>query len=304
MKGLGHQTLDAPARVETAERVLQDHLDAGAQRVGHAGRDGLAVQQDAAALHGFEAQDGAGQRGFAAAGFADQPYGFALEHGQAGPVHGPKAARPAGAQPGAGQGIVAHHVPDFQQGPGAGLGQHQPRLMGGRRQQFAGIALPGTGKEIGRRGGFDQLAAFQHGDVLRQSLDHGQIMGDQEQPHALVPHQPGHQVQDARLGRHVQRGGRLVRDQQVGAQRDGQRDGDALALSARQFVRIERQRKAGTGHAHAVQRQPGLLQRLVAMQAQVQAQRLGDLVADGHQRVQRGHGFLKDHADAPAPDAA
>jgi hypothetical protein len=36
----------------------------------------------------------------------------------------------------------------------------------------------------------------------------------------------------------------------------------------------------------------------------VQAQRLGDLVADGVQRVQRRHRLLEDHADAVAAQRA
>ena len=39
-------------------------------------------------------------------------------------------------------------------------------------------------------------------------------------------------------------------------------------------------------------------------QAPVQTQDLGHLVADGEHRVQGGHGLLKDHGDAVAPDLA
>ena len=38
--------------------------------------------------------------------------------------------------------------------------------------------------------------------------------------------------------------------------------------------------------------------------AEVDLQRLGDLLADLHQRVQRGHRVLEDHRHLPAPDAA
>jgi hypothetical protein len=36
----------------------------------------------------------------------------------------------------------------------------------------------------------------------------------------------------------------------------------------------------------------------------MQPNRLRDLIADAHQRIQRRHGFLKHNADVPAPNAA
>ena len=44
--------------------------------------------------------------------------------------------------------------------------------------------------------------------------------------------------------------------------------------------------------------------RAVAAQRGVRGQRLDDLVAHAHDRVQAGRGLLEDHADAPAPHAA
>ena len=135
-------------------------------------------------------------------------------------------------------------------------------------------------------------------------MDDGKVMGDQQQRHALVAHQIAQQVQNAGLGGHVQRRGRLIGDQQLGAQRNGHGDGDTLALPARKLMRIKPQRKAWCGQPDPVQPRACLSQRRVVVQPRVQAQDLGHLRADGHQRVQRRHRLLKDHADPLAPDGA
>ena len=44
------------------------------------------------------------------------------------------------------------------------------------------------------------------------------------------------------------------------------------------------------------------LARLLAIQTEVELQRLHQLVADGVDRVERGHRVLKDHRDVVAPD--
>src|SRR5690606_2493383 len=48
----------------------------------------------------------------------------------------------------------------------------------------------------------------------------------------------------------------------------------------------------------------GALARLLATIRKVGAPGLGDLLADGEDRVERGHRLLEDHADAAAPDPA
>ena len=68
--------------------------------------------------------------------------------------------------------------------------------------------------------------------------DHAEIVRDQQHAHAQIALQVGEQLEDLRLNGHVERGGRLVGDQQLGLA--GERDGDhhALAHAARQLVRI------------------------------------------------------------------
>ena len=55
------------------------------------------------------------------------------------------------------------------------------------------------------------------------------------------------QLEDLRLHGDVERGGRLVGDQQVGLIGERHRDHHALALAAGELVRIARQRLSGSG---------------------------------------------------------
>ena len=117
-------------------------------------------------------------------------------------------------------------------------------------------------------------------------------------------HQLGDQVEHLALHGHVERGGGLVGDQQVGPA--GQRDGDhhALALAARQLVRIGVEPARRLRQLHALEQ----AQRLGACLGgrQPRCSRSGSAIwrPDGVQRVERGHRLLEHHADARAAQRA
>ena len=77
-----------------------------------------------------------------------------------------------------------------------------------------------------------------HVDPVGEAADDAEIVGDEDDRHAEPALQVGEQRQDLRLDGDVERGRRLVGDQDVRIV--GERHGDhhALALAARQFVRI------------------------------------------------------------------
>ncbi|KAG1244961.1 hypothetical protein G6F65_021513 [Rhizopus arrhizus] len=84
---------------------------------------------------------------------------------------------------------------------------------------------------------FDDAAGVHHGHVVGQTGHNGQIMRDPDQAGAVLLRQLLHFGQDLRLDGDVQRGGRLIRDDQVGAVQHGNGNGHALAHAARQLVR-------------------------------------------------------------------
>ena len=112
------------------------------------------------------------------------------------------------------------------------------------------------------------------------------------------------QIEDLRLDGDVERGGRLVGDQQL--RPAGERHGDhhPLAQAAGQLdADIAPDRRSGRADADLSQH----LERAraaprAARRSAMQPQHLGDLVADGEGRIEAGHRLLEDHADAVAPD--
>jgi hypothetical protein len=112
-----------------------------------------------------------------------------------------------------------------------------------------------------------------------------------------APLQVGEQLEDLRLDRDVERVVRLVGDHSRGAHHERHRDHDALPHPARELVRVLlgaalRVRDADRGQ-HLDGARPGGL----ARGALVHPHHLGDLVADGEDRVERRHRLLEDHRD-------
>ncbi len=69
-------------------------------------------------------------------------------------------------------------------------------------------------------------------------LRHAEVMGDEQHRHAEPLLQSLQQIEHLRLHGHVERGGRFVRDQQVRFVGERHGDHDALALAARELVRM------------------------------------------------------------------
>ena len=90
--------------------------------------------------------------------------------------------------------------------PGTGMQSSSPRVYGcaGSRNAAAGACL-------------DDLAGIHHGDPVRDARDDAEVVRDQDQRHAELALQLRQQVQDLRLDRDVERGGRLVGDDQLRA---------------------------------------------------------------------------------------
>ena len=116
--------------------------------------------------------------------------------------------------------------------------------------------------------------------------------------------QVAQQLEDLRLDRHVERGRRLVGDQQLRVARERHRDHHALAHAARELVRVVVERAArprGCRRARASRsRAP---QRLLAARRPGAARTASAICSPtGEDRVQRGHRLLEDHRDLVAAD--
>ena len=170
-------------------------------------------------------------------------------------------------------------------------------------QQTARVGMQRAVEQPRDRRLLDDPAGIHHQHAVGGLRDHAHVVGDDDDRHAELVAQVHHQVEDLRLDRDVERGRRLVGDQQARAAGQRDRQHHPLALAAGELVRI-------VGHAARRRWDADLLQHLqrprvqrALRQAFMRADRLHDLLADGEHRVERGHRLLEHHGDAGPANA-
>ncbi len=108
------------------------------------------------------------------------------------------------------------------------------------------------------------------------------------------------QLHDFRLDGHVERGGRLVGNDHVRVEQQGDGDDDALTHAARQLVRVLVQTPLGRGNVDLAQLVERDLAGIATADAAVRLEAFDHLLADGQHRVERHHRVLEDHRDLVA----
>ena len=171
-----------------------------------------------------------------------------------------------------------------------------------RAEQPRRIGVAGAIEQIVRSRLLDLAPGVHDDDAVGVFGHHAHVVRDQNDRGASCLLQFAHQVEDLRLDRHVERGRRLVGDQQLRVARQRHRDHRALPHAARQLVRVGVHAALRLGYVHPAQRLDRPIHRLAARDALVQRDRFADLAADRHQRVQRCHRLLEDHRDRVAAD--
>ncbi|MCY1296085.1 hypothetical protein D9M70_454550 [compost metagenome] len=128
-------------------------------------------------------------------------------------------------------------------------------------------------------------------------LDDAEVVRDQHDRHAEALLQRLEQIKDLRLDRHVERRRRFICDQEIRVV--GKRHGDhhALTLATRKFMRIAVDAAPRFRDAHELKQFKHARPRLFERAAPMVHDRLGDLAADGIERIERGHRLLEDHCD-------
>jgi hypothetical protein len=184
---------------------------------------------------------------------------------------------------------------NLSRAPDVGIGR------GNGRQQRRRIGM--TGPRIQRRARRDLHDApeIEHDDAVGDVFDDGEIVADEQHGQAEPLLQRAHEVDHLRLDRDVERRHRLVGDDQIGLQGQRPRDADALALAAGKFVRVAVDgvgRQVDAGESGARRLDPA-----GAVALLLDRQTLGQDLADGHARRQRGVGVLEDVLHA-RPDRA
>ena len=133
---------------------------------------------------------------------------------------------------------------------GRGAGRDRVGAAGGLGgEQHPGVGVLGGGEDRPGRAGLDDLAGLHHRDAVGDAADDAEVVGDEEHPHALGLLDVGEERQDLRLDGDVERGGRLVGDQHVGAVGERHRDHHPLALAAGELVRVGAEPRLGVADA-------------------------------------------------------
>ncbi|RMS50537.1 hypothetical protein ALP65_04624 [Pseudomonas aeruginosa] len=171
-------------------------------------------------------------------------------------------------------------------------------------EQLAGIGVSRGCEEFLAGSLLDDPPLLHDADAVGDAPDQVEVVGDQQQGHAQACLQVLEQIEDLQLDGDVERGGRFVGDQQLRLAGQGHGDHHPLPLAAGEFVWIGFQALGRLGDADQLEQFENSRAGLGATQALVQGEDLGELLLDGMQRIERGHGFLEDHGDAVAADPA
>ena len=130
------------------------------------------------------------------------------------------------------------------------------------------------------------------------------LCGDEDQGQVVGALEITQELQILCLDREIEARRGLVGDEHPGLARDRDRPDDALTHPAGQLVGILAHAPLRRRDANGLQELGRALPRVAAAGAFVHPDRLGDLIADGEERVQRRHRVLQDHRDPLAADSS
>ncbi len=186
-----------------------------------------------------------------------------------------------------------------------GLGQQAGRRHRRRgRHERAGVGVLRVLEDGPRVAGLHHAAAVHHHELLRPLGREAEVMGDQQHGTAELAGHLVDLVQDHLLHRHVQGGGRLVRDQQLRPARQADGDQHALAQAARELVRVLLGPPRGLGDAGALHHLDDGGPHVLLRRHAVGQQGLPDLLTHPGHGVEVGHRVLRHQPDPAATDAA
>ena len=184
--------------------------------------------------------------------------------------------------------------------------RHAPGLVepGDRPQQRLGVGHADVGEQPGRRRLLDDLPGVHDGHLVRPPGHDAEVVGDQDHRHVALALLAGQQVEDLGLDGHVEGGGGLVGEQELGPAGQRHGDHDPLAHAARQLVGVLVQAPGRLGDADRGEQGDRVPPGGPAVEVEVVAEALGDLGADPLDRVEGGHGVLEHHGHLGAPQVA
>ena len=173
-----------------------------------------------------------------------------------------------------------------------------------RLEQPPGVGVLGHREDRVLVGVLDDPPRVHHADVVGHLGDHAEVVGDHHDRGVELALQALDEVEDLRLHGDVERGRRLVGDQQLGVVDERHRDHHALAHAAGELVRIGVHAPARLGDADQPEHLDRAIERLRLGDVAVGLDGLHQLVADLVEGMQRRQRVLEDHRDVVAAQPA
>ena len=169
-------------------------------------------------------------------------------------------------------------------------GNQRPRIGMRRRAEY-----------LGRCAFFNDPPEIHDEHALAEMAHHVQVVADEKQRQTQLRAQVRKQIEDLRLHRNIERGDRLVGNDEIRPARKRAGNSDALALSARELVR-EPLRMGRIKTDQGKQFVHPVLHGCVWTEV-VDQNSVGDLRLDRTARVEAGVGILKYYLHPPAQPA-
>ena len=281
--------------------LLKDdlHLAAqGAQRLGPQSLELAAVEANGATAP-FESQQRESQRRLARATFSDHPDGMPFAH-----RHRDSVDR-LDVVDGSPQNPRLHrephpHVLRRHQGGCVRRSFHRfaARL---RRQQSPGIGMGRLVEDRLDRPRLHDLAVLHHVDPLGHLSHDVEVVGDEKHCHLELALKLAQEGENLGLDGHVERGSRLVGDQEIRLIGKCHRNHHPLALPAGELMWIGAQARLGVCDADEAQQLQHPDPRGGGVHPPMESKHLGNLLFHRVQRIERGHRLLENHGNLVAP---
>ena len=174
-----------------------------------------------------------------------------------------------------------------------------------RELQAARIGMRRVREQLPRRPAFGRPAGIEHEDLVADLRGEPQVVGDEDHRGAVALLHLGDQLHDARLDRHVERGGRLVGDHAGAAcWRRPSRSARAGTCRRRADADTCSSSSAPCGRCTDSNASSACSRHSRGLRRPMRARCSSQLLADGQHRIERGERLLRDERDVAAEQAA
>jgi hypothetical protein len=174
--------------------------------------------------------------------------------------------------------------------------EHRPPFAGhagiSQLQAFR-IGMTRLGEQLPRRRALDQASGIEHRHLVAEVGGKTQIMRDEHQGRAGARLQLGDQPNDTRLDRDVERGRRLVGDNEPRIAGEGHGDEYTLAHATRELMGIFAQDVGTLAQMDRIEQRQRPFAALAACRDAQAAEMLVELRADGTGRIKRRQRLLR-----------